>query len=153
MSQPELQYFVPSEFRQWYDNMSPRLLVMMDILRHTLGSRIYISKNEDSLGRELGYQDESQHNIDRWAEVRAGDFFVEHVYFKTQVSSVVEEMKRIGFTGIGVYPGTQNNSGKMQPMFHGDVRTNKAMGSPSTWGRVNGEYVSIDVALNKIPLK
>ena len=48
------QHFTQEEFREWSDDMSPRLVTMLDVLRFRLGSPIGISASEYALGRELG---------------------------------------------------------------------------------------------------
>ena len=65
------QYFTPEEFREWSDDMSPRLVTMLDVLRFRLGSAIEISGSKYALGRNLGRDDLSEHNIDHWGEVLA----------------------------------------------------------------------------------
>lgn len=132
-----MQYFTPSEFREWYQLMSPRLLTLMDVLRFTLNKPIVISPHKDALGRKLGPQSQSCHNVDVWGEVLACDFFCPWINGQDQVRHVFNLMRELGFTGIGVYADTQLN-GKFCPMFHGDVRPTEKMGSPATWGRIAG---------------
>lgn len=147
-----LEHFVKSEFREWWQRMSHRLLVLADVLRHQLGSAIEPSKNKAALGRNGG-NSESAHNIDRWGEVLAMDFFVSGVYFRAQAEEVVDRMRKIGFTGIGVYTGTRNNRGELQVMFHGDVRPDRKMGDPAVWGRINGKMTTLMAALQSLPTK
>lgn len=130
-----LEHYEKEEFRDWADDMSPRLTTMMDVLRHMIGSAIIISPHPDSLGRELGSGDGSAHNIDLWGEVLAADWFIPHVTTRGAVEDVVNTMRKIGFTGIGVYTDTVY-LGKPLTMFHGDVRPTRKMGDPATWGRV-----------------
>jgi len=144
------QYFSQEEFREWAEDMSPRLVTMLDVLRFRLGSVIEISGSKYALGRELSRGNMSAHNIDEWGEVLAADCFVRGVYSKDQAESVVNEAKAIGFTGIGVYSDTHNNKGKKQVMFHFDVRPNELMGSPATWGRVNNSYTSLIAAIQSL---
>jgi hypothetical protein len=152
--------FNAEEFRDWADEMSPRLLTMFDVLRYQLGRRVIISPHPYSLGRNLGRDDMSAHNIDHWGEVLAGDFFVDGVTHREAVEDVARKMKLIGFTGIGVYSDTHYIDG-LHPMFHGDVRPNEKMGDPATWGRVfdggtdiNGnptsEYTSLMAAIQSV---
>jgi hypothetical protein len=144
------QYFSQEEFREWSDDMSARLVTMLDVLRFKLGSPIEISASEYALGRELGRNDLSEHNVDHWGEVLAVDCFISGVYNRAQVEAVVYEAKGIGFTGIGVYSDTHNNEGKEQVMFHLGVRPTELMGSPANWGRVNGDYTSLIAAIQSI---
>ena len=70
------QHFSAEEFREWSDDMSARLITMLDVLRFKLGSPIAVSASEYALGRnEL-----SEHNIDEWGEVLAVDCFISGVY-------------------------------------------------------------------------
>ena len=65
------QHFSAEEFREWSDDMSPRLVTMLDVLRFKLGGPIEISLSEYALGRELGVGKMSEHNIDHWCECRS----------------------------------------------------------------------------------
>jgi hypothetical protein len=144
------QHFTQEEFREWSDDMSARLVTMLDVLRFKLGSPIEISASEYALGRNLGRNELSEHNIDHWGEVLAVDCFIGGVYNRAQAEAVVYEAEGIGFTGIGVYSDTHNNQGDDQVMFHLGVRPNEDMGSPATWGRVNGEYTSLMAAIQSL---
>jgi hypothetical protein len=144
------QHFSSEEFREWADDMSPRLVTMLDVLRFRLGSVIAISASQYALGRNLGRGKMSAHNVDEWGEVLAVDCFVSGVYSRYQAEAVVHEAISIGFTGIGVYSDTRNNKGEDQVMFHLDVRPNESMGSPATWGRVAGKYTSLIAAVQSI---
>ena len=144
------QHFDAEEFREWSDDMSARLVTMLDVLRFKLGGPIEISLSEYALGRNLGRGKMSEHNIDEWGEVLAVDCFVSGVYNRAQAEAVVYEAEVIGFTGIGVYSDTHNNRGEEQVMFHLGVRPNELMGSPATWGRVNGKYTSLMAAIQSL---
>ena len=144
------QHFSQEEFRDWAEDMSPRLITMLDVLRFRLGGPIAISGSEYALGRNLGRGAMSAHNIDEWGEVLAVDCFIRGVYNRAQAEAVVYEAKAIGFTGIGVYSDTRNNKGQKQVMFHLDVRPNESMGSPATWGRVNGKFTSLIAAVQSL---
>ena len=145
-----MQYFSQEEFREWAEDMSPRLVTMLDVLRSKLGRSIEISGSEYALGRNLGVGKMSEHNIDEWGEVLAVDCFISGVCNRAQVEAVVYEATGIGFTGIGVYSDTHNNSGEEQVMFHLGVRPNEMMGSPATWGRVDHDYTSLIAAIQSI---
>jgi len=144
------QHFDAEEFREWSDDMSARLVTMLDVLRFKLGSPIAVSASEYALGRELGRGKMSEHNVDHWGEVLAADCFISGVYNRAQAEAVVYEATGIGFTGIGVYSDTHNNRGEEQVMFHLGVRPNELMGSPATWGRVDGEYTTLMAAIQSI---
>ena len=144
------QYFSQEEFREWAEDMSPRLVTMLDILRFRLGSPIAVSGSEYALGRNLGVGKMSEHNVDHWGEVLAVDCFISGVYNRAQAEAVVYEAEQIGFTGIGVYSDTHNNQGDDQVMFHLGVRPNELMGSPATWGRISGKYTSLIAAVQSL---
>ena len=144
------QHFQSKEFREWADDMSARLVTMLDVLRFKLGSPIEISLSEYALGRNLGRGKMSEHNVDEWGEVLAVDCFISGVYNRAQAEAVVYEATGIGFTGIGVYSDTHNNRGEEQVMFHLGVRPNELMGSPATWGRVDGEYTTLMAAIQSL---
>jgi len=144
------QHFEAEEFREWSDDMSARLITMLDVLRFKLGSPIEISLSEYALGRNLGRGKMSEHNIDEWGEVLAVDCFIGGVYNRAQAEAVVYEAEGIGFTGIGVYSDTHNNQGDDQVMFHLGVRPNEDMGSPATWGRISGKYTSLMAAIQSL---
>ena len=144
------QHFSSEEFREWSDDMSARLITMLDVLRFKLGSPIEISLSEYALGRNLGRNELSEHNVDEWGEVLAVDCFVSGVYNRAQAEAVVYEAEAIGFTGIGVYSDTRNNQGQEQVMFHLGVRPNEDMGSPATWGRISGKYTSLIAAVQSL---
>ena len=141
--------FTPKEFREWSEDMSPRLITLLDVLRFQIGSPIVISPNPDSLGRRQGASKESAHNIDKWGQVLAADFFIPHVTTRAACEDVVHTMGKLGFTGIGFYPTTELY-GKPLPMFHGDVRPNRDMGSPATWGRIGEKWTSLIAAIQHL---
>ena len=126
------------------------MVTMLDVLRFRLGSAIAVSASEYALGREIGRNELSEHNIDHWGEVLAVDCFISGVYNRAQVEAVVYEAEGIGFTGIGVYSDTHNNQGDDQVMFHLGVRPNELMGSPATWGRISGKYTSLIAAVQSL---
>ena len=144
------QNFSQEEFREWSDDMSARLVTMLDVLRFRLGSPIEISLSKYALGRELGRGKMSEHNVDEWGEVLAVDCFIRGVYNRAQAEEVAREAKAIGFTGIGVYSDTHNNYGEDQVMFHLGIRPTEMMGSPATWGRVDHDYTSLMAAIQSI---
>ena len=130
--------------------MSPRLLTMLDVLRFRLGSAINISKAKGSIGRQD--DTDSEHNVSKWGEVLAVDCFVSGVYGQEQIWAVVEEATRVGFTGIGIYPEWCNNEGVKQCGFHLGVRPTRKMGTPATWGYMDGEFVSLMKTLKRTKL-
>ena len=45
------QHFSQEEFREWAEEMNPRLVTMLDVLRFRIGRPIAISASEYALGR------------------------------------------------------------------------------------------------------
>ena len=155
MTQPYLYYFEPGEFREWYRSMSPRLMVMLDVLRHQWGQPIEVSGADGALGRNMGGS-LSQHNIDKWGDVRAVDVFPHGVATMDQAERFWLAARSVGFTGIGVYPDAMPSV-----MFHLDVRIDRAPGNPSSWGGLrrmiskpaeddDWRYVSLEEAMREV---
>lgn len=147
----QAEHFKDQEFGQWLNRMSARQITLLDVLRFRLGRPMIISTHPDALGRNLGPNSESAHNVDRWGEVLATDIFISGIAYREQAEDVIDEARGIGFTGIGLYTDTQYGGHEM-PMFHFDCRPNRKMGAPATWGRVSRKYVSINQALQSMPL-
>ena len=150
MKDVHLQHFSKTEFREWWGKMSPRLLVLLDILRYKLKSPIQISRHPKSLGRHLGDKSHSEHNIDFWLQVLAVDCFVTNVFTRNEAAHVVYTAHGIGFTGIGVYPDWINGRGDKQVGFHLGVRPTINMGNPAEWGYVDTKQVALEVALREV---
>lgn len=145
----DLRYFDPDEFREWWPHMSLRLLVLLDSLRHQWGAGITVSPVTGALGRHNGDSDPTQHNIDRWGEVRAADVFLSGMDCRSTANRAVGLAMRTGFTGCGVYPHWRPSPG-----MHLDVRTSAEPGEPALWGMVDdgqGQYqVSLEKALERM---
>lgn len=141
MSQPHTYYFKPPEFNRsgvnWHSRMCPRLLVLLDLLRHELQSPVVISPVDGATGRYAG-ESRTQHNVQRWGQVRAADFFCPGA----SPDRVIAAMTRLGFTGIGHYPDGLYD-GKQESRYHGDTRRDRVPGEPATWGYRNGVVVSL----------
>lgn len=146
-----LEYFNPSEFGASCDDMSPRLLTMLDLWRFRLGCSVTISPVDGALARSLGPDEQSEHNIDYWPQCLAADVFAAEVWTRYETDRAVQLAHHCGFTGIGVYADTRNARGVDQVMFHLGVRPTRKMGSPATWGRVGGQYVSLAEAIAALP--
>jgi len=150
----KVRYFKPNEFRDWWDLMDPVLLRCLDLFRHLLNSPVTISPAHGAIGRRLGPNSKSQHNVDRWGMVRAVDVIptVGGQNLKTRHTAklAIEIAKRSGFTGIGYYPHW-----KPMPGLHVDVRRDRTVDDPALWGAIrNGPsqtYVSLDEALDNAP--
>lgn len=135
-----LKHFSPWEFRTWFADMSPELLKKLDTFRELWGQPVVISSHADGLGRKLGPADTSQHNVNKWGEVRAVDVFPEGLNVQTKAFAI-QCARQAGFTGYGIYSDTQPGW-----MMHLDVRADRSPVNPATWARVNGNYVGIEVA-------
>lgn len=153
-TQIDVRYFSPHEFerggRNWWPAMSIRWLMLMDSIRATTGAPHFITNSAGALGREQGDR-LSQHNAQKWGEVRAGDFTVQGVRDGKDAAEYVSIARLAGITGIGVYAGVWN----VPVGFHCDVRMDRNPGDPATWGRVLNELgqierVSIEEALAAI---
>ncbi|WP_299592703.1 hypothetical protein [uncultured Microbulbifer sp.] len=145
VTRPTLQYFKPSEFGIWYPLMAADLLTRLDLFRERWGAPVIISPAQGGIGRHGGEGDTSQHNIDRWGEVRAIDIFptVGGNYITTtdQLKRAAHIAREVGFTGVGVYTDT-----KPGHMVHVDVRPDRNSGDPATWSRVAGNYYALGAA-------
>lgn len=157
---PDLRFFSPGEFHRggtdWLPLMSPRLLVLIDTFRLCYGAPCAISPHPRALGRRDGSGPDdsfSQHNIDRWSEVRAVDLIPRGMSTRTKAEEAHRLAAYLGFTGIGIYPDWQP-----APGIHLDVRVDEAPRSPALWGGIvdqDGQqvYVGLEQALTKFPEK
>jgi hypothetical protein len=143
-----LRYFRPKEFNGWFDQMNPTLLIKIDEFRAQWGGPVRVSPAAGGQGRNLGADDTSQHNVDRWGQVNAIDVFPMvptgaggYGYMKTQPDRdrAQRVARSVGFTGIGLYTDTRPGN-----MLHLDVRAGARV---ATWSRVNGSYQSIERVL------
>ena len=136
-----MKYFRPSEFREWWELMSIDLLEVLDDFRDIWGAPVMISPHADALGRHGGRDDLSQHNVDKWGEVRAADIFPMGIGDEGFIRAY-DAAKRAGASGIGFYPGTTPG-----PMMHLDVRKDRTPDSPATWSRIKGKYLGLSHAM------
>lgn len=138
----------------WWPFMSVRLLVLLDTFRFIYGVPCRISPHPRALGRRLGDGPDdsfSQHNIDRWGEIRAADVLPQGMTTVGHARKAVSIAHEIGITGVGIYPHW-----KPTPGVHLDVRGDEAPGDPALWGGVNDDegnqvYVALDRALVQLP--
>lgn len=152
MTRPKLKNFTPSEFGIWWPFMSADLLQKLDALRERRGTPIIISTAAGALGRDDNQGDTSQHNILRWGEVRAVDFFAtvpaenergwDYIRDPYDRSKLYQDMRAVGFTGIGIYTDTTPGN-----LAHGDVRQDRSASNPATWARINHNYTGIQEVL------
>ena len=138
-----LSRFSESEFRGWFGDMSPVLLSKLDDFAQYWGGPVIISPHPDALGRHDGPEGLSQHNVDKWGEVRAVDVFPKHpngnyVDDLAGRQKMLAVAKRAGFTGIGIYTDTQPGN-----MIHLDVRDDRTVLNRAMWSRVDGNYGEI----------
>lgn len=135
----KLEYFKPEEFQGWFNQMSPELLRKLDILRDLWGKPIMVSPAAGGVGRNLGPDATTQHNVDRWGEVRGVDIFPDGLNSVT-AQHFRRLCREVGFTGIGIYNDTSPGW-----MAHVDVRADRTVNNPAEWARVGGKYVGIEV--------
>ncbi len=138
---PKLRHFRPEEFRCWWPRMDPRLLERLDEFRHRLRVPVMISPANGALGRHLGMNSRSRHNVDMWGSVMAADVMLPRgpiLGSHAMGEQVVRKAVETGFGGIGIYLDWQP-----YPGMHLDIRPLKPDGSPATWTRVGEDYVAL----------
>lgn len=147
----KLNYFHTDEFRGQKAQVSPRLLVMVDVYRFMWDDKVMVSPHPNAIGRTDGG---GQHDYKRWGEVRALDLMPEGIVTLENAERSIEIARTIGFTGIGFYPHWDldgNPENGVRPGIHLDVREDRTPENPAIWGGVKqGKkqvYVSIDEAL------
>lgn len=150
----DLRYFAAAEFREWYEHMSLRELFLLDTFRHQWGAPVEISPNASALGRKKGEAGTTQHNVDRWREVRAADLFPHWIETRADAERAVIIATRVGFTGIGIYPDWQLGTRTVCGM-HLDVRVDREPGEPAKWGGIDDgdgqRYVALHEAMQRLP--
>jgi len=140
----KLSYFKKSEFygndENWFGIMNIQLLIRIDILRYQYGKAIVISPHPLALGRRDNT--DSQHNYEKWGKINAVDIIPEKLEYPKRF---FELAVHLGFTGIGYYPDWNPSPG-----FHLDVRENRDMGYPDTWGGINKDGEQVYVGLDQV---
>lgn len=150
----QVRFFEPWEFErngvQWWHQMSPRLLILLDVFRFQWGAPVRVSGHELAVGRKLGPDALTQHNVDRYGEVRAVDVQPQGMLDRDDAQRAIMLAEAIGFTGIGLYPHWAGGAG-----LHLDIRHERDPGYPNTWGgvrRAAGQmFVSLQDALEAMP--
>lgn len=137
MTDLNLRYFKPHEFRGWWDRMDPALLVLLDRFRARLsvltpdpgGVEVKVSPHPRAIGRHDGPEDDSKHNVDHWGRVLAVDVMPQlgRQYRRNAVGIAIDT----GFTGVGVYPDWEPHWG-----LHLDARPGREPGNPATWSGI-----------------
>jgi hypothetical protein len=162
-SQPHLYHFTESEFerggRNWFSDMSPRLLVCLDICRyrwseyHHESMPITISQHPQAIGRIEPTYVVSDHNFAGHNEVRGIDVLPEGMVTREDAEAFVRIATESGVTAIGLYPFWKPQAG----IHLGDRRTARP-GSPATWGGIPSkdklgeqDYISLNDALELMP--
>jgi len=140
-----MRHFQPSEFREWFDRMSPRLLEVLDEFRELWGQPVTISPHPDALGRMMDQGQASQHNFNQWGEVRAADIFPKGMIGSADFARAYNLAKQAGASGIGVYTDTRPG-----PMLHLDVRIDKTPANPARWARIKDDGESIYVGMARV---
>lgn len=151
-----LYYFTQPEFerggRNWYSDMDPRLLILMDVFRHRWGRPVQISPHPKALGRVMDESKLSDHNFTRWGVVLAADVMPEGMDTRADAEHALELANEIGLTSIGLYPHWQPGPG-----LHLGTRRECRPGGPALWGAVRNEhgkqvYCTLDQAVAKMPV-
>ena len=145
----ELYYFSENEFirgdRNWFDDMHPRLLVLLHVFRHQWGNPVDISEHPAALGRIMDPERKSDHNFTRNGIVLAADVMPISMFTRADAQRALDIAARCGFTAIGLYPHWHPYAGLHLGVRPGDPT------SPAKWGAVlvDGKqtYVSLDNAL------
>jgi len=119
----------------WYDRMAPEVLALLQALRERHGAPIHISPHPRALGRHLGDGSQSDHNFDRWQEVRAADVFPEMPQTPEATRKFMDLCREVGVSAIGVYPHWRNRHGRYQTGFHIGHRPGRE-GNPALWGLI-----------------
>lgn len=132
-----MRFFKPAEFGEWWPLLDPHLKNVLDNFREDWGAPVRISPHPDALGRHMGPEKMSQHNVDVWKKVRAADIFPDGLT-EDSFPRAYECAKSAGASGIGFYPDTHPG-----PMMHLDVRRSHTADRPATWCRVKGRYLGL----------
>lgn len=147
-----MRYFKPSEFHGWYDQLAPCLKTGLDMLRERWGKPIHVSPvGAVAVGRHLGPDNTSQHNVDKWGVVRACDIMPEGIHTTHDARRFRQLAIDCGFTGIGFYPEWRPRAG-----FHVDCRINVEEGYVAQWGGVPNDkgkqdFIGIEGAIRRLP--
>lgn len=106
----------------WFDKMMPEVISSLDKTRSRHGRRIDISPVRGALGRRLGPFSSSDHNYDKWKEVRCSDVFPSGIKTPDDAKLFEDIAISCGFNAIGIYPHWRNGRGRQQCGFHLGIR-------------------------------
>ncbi len=126
----KLDHFTAEEFREWWPHMAPSALRCFDAFRKHWGARCDVSPHPLALGRRLGPDKMSGHNIDRWGYVFAGDLFPQGMDTPADLERALDCARKAKATGIGLYIDTRPSF-----MIHLDTRPDRTPDSPRLWCR------------------
>jgi hypothetical protein len=132
-AQVSLSYLKQTDFRQWWPAMNTELVALVDELGRRVdeaGGELRISPADGALGRKLGPNDDSQHNVTKWGEVRAADVMITGI----DLQDAYDLAREVGFTGVGVYPDWDPDPG-----LHVDVREDASPDDPAQWAGLDTE--------------
>ena len=144
-----LRYFKPAEFWRedkyenpfnWYEQMDPRLLFAMDLLRWRWSdyldkdAPIMISPHGQAIGRQLGEANRSDHNVGYWGTVRGIDLMPVGFSTTEHANALRQMVPDCGIDALGIYP-----QWVPQPGIHVGVRPHLKPGKPALWGAVRVE--------------
>lgn len=137
----ELTHFAPWEFdlrryggENWWSHMQPELLELLDKVREAWGRPIGISPISGALGRYRGLS-YSDHNFERWKQVRAADVFPVMEQNPSSARMFFEVCMSQGVTAVGCYPHWINRHGNQQCGWHIGYRPERT-DTPATWGMI-----------------
>ena len=146
-----LYFFDKSEFGpqentrniDWWPHMDPRLLVLLDVFRFQWNRAVSISRHGQALGRRLGRESTSDHNVDRHGVVLAADVFPAGMDTPERAKQALELALDIGFTSMGVYPHWSS------PGLHLGTRRSTEPGAPAQWGAIRKDGVQTFVSVRE----
>ncbi len=117
--------------------MSLELLYRLDALRGFWGEPININRVIGAIGRRD--DSGSDHNVLANADGKVCGIDVNiDIESNAMIQVFIGQAKQTGFNAIGFYPDSNSK------FFHLGVRNQSCV---STWGRVNGEYVTLNESL------
>lgn len=148
-----LHYFDRREFirgdRDWFPDMDPRLLALLDVFRHLWGAPVAISPHPAALGRLLPLEALSDHNFTRHRAVLAADVMPKGMHSRAAAARALQLARDVTFTAIGLYPDWQPAAG-----LHLAIRRDREPGAPALWGAVRQNdrqvYVTLEQALARL---
>tara|TARA_R110002153_G_scaffold274298_2_gene448199 strand:+ start:20954 stop:21526 length:573 start_codon:yes stop_codon:yes gene_type:complete len=130
-----------AEFRDFAEEMGDEQLAMLEAFAIAWGKAVHVSTHPAALGRYLGPDALSGHNVERWEEVVATDIFPEGLRSEDFAQALTIALQS-GATGIGFYADTFWN-GQAAPMMHLDTRPDRTPENPRIWVRIKGAYRDI----------